>query len=93
MLQTDASDYALGAILLQEFNDELRPVVFGNHTLKPAEEKNYCVTESKCLSNAFALKKVDMYLNSVYLPSKQTIRRLLGCSVHRIQEVAHLRGY
>lgn len=45
VLQTDASDYGLGAVLAQEFEGVLRPVTFASHTLTPAE-RNYTITKS-----------------------------------------------
>lgn len=62
VLQTDASDCGLGAVLLQEHGGVLKPVAFASHTLTPAE-RNYSVTERECLAIVFALKKFDMYLD------------------------------
>lgn len=62
VLQTDASEYGLGVVLLQEHNGALRPVAFASHTLSAAE-RNYTVTEKECLAIIFALKKFDMYLD------------------------------
>uniref|UniRef100_A0A224Z7U7 RNA-directed DNA polymerase n=1 Tax=Rhipicephalus zambeziensis TaxID=60191 RepID=A0A224Z7U7_9ACAR len=62
VLQTDASDYGLGAVLLQECAGALRPVAFASHTLTGAE-RNYSVTEKECLAIIFALKKFDMFLD------------------------------
>ncbi|XP_064475377.1 uncharacterized protein LOC135389242 [Ornithodoros turicata] len=62
VMQTDASDYGLGAVLLQEHDGGLCPVGFASRTLSPAE-MNYSVTEKECLAVMFGLKKFDMYLD------------------------------
>ena len=62
VLQTDASDCGLGAVLLQEYGGVLRPVAFTSHTLTPAE-RNYSVAERECLAIIHALKRFDMYLD------------------------------
>jgi hypothetical protein len=40
VLETDASDYALGAVIMQEYEDGLHPVAFHSRSLNPAE-RNY----------------------------------------------------
>ncbi|XP_064467809.1 uncharacterized protein LOC135378652 [Ornithodoros turicata] len=62
VMQTDASDYGLGAVLLQQHEGELRPVAFASRTLT-SPERNYTVTEKECLAIMFALNKFDMYLD------------------------------
>ena len=62
VLQTDASGYGLGAVLLQEFDGVLRPVAFASHTLTPAQ-RNYNVCELECLAIIFPLQKFNMYLD------------------------------
>lgn len=56
VLQTDASDYGLGAVLLQEHDVFLKLVAFASDTLTHPE-RNYSVTERECLAIVFALKK------------------------------------
>lgn len=56
-LQTDASDYGLGAVLLQEYDTLLRPVAFASHTLTGAE-RNYFTPKKECLTIIFFHKKV-----------------------------------
>lgn len=62
VVQTDASDLGLGAVLLQEYDGVLHPLAFASRSLLPAE-KNYSVTERECLAIVFALRKFDVYLD------------------------------
>ncbi|XP_064462132.1 uncharacterized protein LOC135372455 [Ornithodoros turicata] len=62
VMQTDASDYGVGAVLLQEHEGDLCPVAFASRTLAPAEG-NYSVTEKERLAVMFGLEKFDMYLD------------------------------
>lgn len=64
VIQTDASDLGLGAILLQEHGGALRPIAFASRSLTPAE-RNYTVTEKECLAIVFALRKFDYYVDGV----------------------------
>lgn len=60
-MQTNASDYRLGAAILQEHESVLRPGAFACHTLTGAERK-YSTTERECLVIIFGLKMLNMYL-------------------------------
>lgn len=62
VIQTDASNLGLGAVLLQEHEAELRPVAFASRSLTPAEV-NYSTTEKECLAIIFALSKFDMFVD------------------------------
>nr|XP_050052429.1 uncharacterized protein LOC126548327 [Dermacentor andersoni] len=64
VVQADASDLGIGAVLLQEHEDVLRPVAFASRSLTPAE-RNYSVTERECLAIVFALRKFDHYVDGV----------------------------
>ena len=61
LVQTDASERAIGAALLQRFDDGLFPVAFASRKLQPRETR-YSVGEKECLAIIFALKKFDRYL-------------------------------
>ena len=61
VLQTDASDVAIGAVLLQEVDGNLRPVQYASRKLNPAE-KNYPIYERECLAAVWAVERFAPYL-------------------------------
>ncbi len=61
VLETDASDVGLGAVLLQPYEDGLHPVAFASKKLLPAE-KNYLVHERELLAGVWALKQWRCYI-------------------------------
>ena len=61
MLQTNACDTRLGAVLLQDHNGTLFPVAYGSRKLSKAE-RNYSVTEKECLGIIFGITKFEKYL-------------------------------
>ena len=60
-IMSDASNYGLGAVLLQEEEGQWRPIGFISKKLKGAEI-NYTTTEKECLAVVFALQKFRHYL-------------------------------
>lgn len=60
-VQVDASDSGIGAVLLQEHDEILKPVYYASRKLLPRECK-YSVTERECLAIVFAIKKFEKYL-------------------------------
>ena len=61
-LQTDASDFALGAVLHEENPEKrIQPVSYASRTLKEAEI-NYFTTEKELLALVWALMKCRSYL-------------------------------
>ena len=60
-IETDASDYGIGGVLLQKFDDTARPIAFISRKLNPAE-CNYAVIEKECLAIKWAIEYFHQYL-------------------------------
>ena len=66
MLRTDTSDVGIGAVLLQEFEGEGRlPIADASSKKLLPREKNYSVTEKKCLAIIWGVEKFHKYLHGV----------------------------
>lgn len=61
VLQTDASENAIGAVLLQNHDGENFPVAYASKKLQ-VRETRYSVIEKECLALVWAVKKFHMYL-------------------------------
>ena len=61
ILCTDASDVGVGAVLMQEFDDEKLPIVYASRKLNPAETP-YSTIERECLAIVWATKIFHPYL-------------------------------
>jgi hypothetical protein len=61
LLDTDASDVGLGAILSQIQGGEERPIAFASRTLQKAE-RNYETTKKELLAVVYGLKQFRQYL-------------------------------
>ena len=57
VVQCDASNKAIGAVLTQEFEDGEHPIVY-----LPSAERNYSTTEKECLALVWAIQKLRAYL-------------------------------
>lgn len=60
-LVTDASNHAIGGILLQKDNDQMRSICYISRALTPAELK-YSITEKEALSLVWSIEKLHLYL-------------------------------
>ena len=61
VLQTDASNEGVGAILLQEFDGVRHPIGFASRKLQPREQ-NYSTIERECLAIVWAMQKFQNFL-------------------------------
>ena len=61
VLQTDASEVGLGAVLSQIHDGREYPVTFVSRKLLP-HEKNYATIEKECLAAKWAMGKLRYYL-------------------------------
>ncbi|MBW0548079.1 hypothetical protein O181_087794, partial [Austropuccinia psidii MF-1] len=64
ILETDASDYAVGAVLSQISDSEKHPIAFDSSTLLP-DELNYDIHEMELLGIVWALKRWKDFLLSL----------------------------
>jgi hypothetical protein len=55
IMETDASGYALGAVLMQEFEDGVHPIAFNSRSLLPAE-RNYDAHDKELAGVIFGFK-------------------------------------
>ncbi|CAB0031385.1 unnamed protein product [Trichogramma brassicae] len=60
-LQTDASNFALGAVLTQDIDGEEHPIAYASRALTK-QERNYTVTEKECLAVLWAVEKYRGYI-------------------------------
>ncbi|CAC5404231.1 unnamed protein product [Mytilus coruscus] len=60
-LDTDASDIAIGAVLSQMEDGQLKVISYGSRTIKKAE-KNYCVTDKELLAVGHFVEYYRQYL-------------------------------
>ena len=60
-VQTDASDFGIGGILLQDEGGIKRPIMYASRKLKQSE-RNYSVIEKECLAIVWAIQKFSRYL-------------------------------
>lgn len=65
VVQTDASDVGLGAVLTQEINNEERVIAYMSVKLSAAERK-YHVTERECMAVLIAIEKFRPYIEGVF---------------------------
>ena len=61
VLDSDASDEALGLILQQEQNGLLKVIAYASQVLQPAE-RNYCTTREELLAVIYGLKDFRQFV-------------------------------
>ncbi|GFU90213.1 retrovirus-related Pol polyprotein from transposon 17.6 [Trichonephila clavipes] len=61
IIRTEASNYTLGAVLLQGEGSDENPIEYASRLLTPAE-RNYSTTEKEALAVVWALKKFRGYI-------------------------------
>jgi hypothetical protein len=62
MLQTDTSDVALGAALLQDFERVPRPIAYASRTQSSQGRKASSIYELKCLAVLFVADKFRKFI-------------------------------
>ena len=97
ILQTDASDVGLGAVLCQEFDDGKFPISYASKKLLQREQ-NYAVIERECLAIIWGAEKFHKYLFGIefeleidhkplmYLQSAKTLNSRLMRWALRLQQ-------
>ncbi|XP_054710970.1 uncharacterized protein K02A2.6-like [Uloborus diversus] len=82
VLQCDASDYGVGAVLCHEFpGGELRPIFFASKTLSKAE-RNYAQVHKEALAIIFGIKKFNKFLQGQKFTIETDSRPLLTLFGH-----------
>ena len=82
-IETDASDYQIGVVLMQTHEDgEKHPVGYWSRTLQPAE-RNYSTTEKECLALVWSCQILRPYLEGRHFTAytdHQCLRWLLDAT-------------
>ena len=76
ILRSDASEYGIGAVLLQEHDGEVFPVAYASKKLKGAQ-RAYSVMEKECLAIVWAINALNHFYMVVNLSFRQITNRCL----------------
>ncbi|GJP60630.1 hypothetical protein CLOP_g17857 [Closterium sp. NIES-67] len=96
-LITDASDLAVGTVLLQDFGEGLQPIAYESRKLNPAE-RNYPVHDKELLAIVHAFKVWRCYLTGADVTvrtdhkSLQFIRAQLTLNPRQIRLLDYLES-
>jgi hypothetical protein len=83
VVASDASDVGLGAILKQEHDGKMFPVIYASKKLLD-REKNYSVIERECLAIVWAVDKFDFYLSGRYFEIETDHQPLIYISQNKM---------
>lgn len=97
IVETDASDFALGIVLSQKDDKDTRPVAFGSRSLLPAE-RNYPIHEKEALAIYYALKEWRQYLEGakqevVVLTDHESLKYLMTSKMLNRREARWARYF
>lgn len=65
VIQADASNYGIGAVLTQNFDDGEKVVTYVSRSLTRIE-RNFSTTEKECLAVLFAIEKLTPYVEGAH---------------------------
>ncbi|CAI7872131.1 unnamed protein product [Closterium sp. NIES-53] len=95
---TDASDFAIGAVLLQDFGNGLQPIAYESRKLQAAE-RNYPIHDKEMLAIIHAFKLWRWYLVGVDVPvrtdhkSLQYLRAQPNLKTRQIRWLDYMEGH
>lgn len=89
-LRTDASGFGIGAVLLQEHDDVLHPVIYASRKLLDRETR-YSTIERECLAIVWAIQKLQRYLSFTHFVLQTDHRPLTYLNSSRLKNSRLMR--